>query len=63
VVVRDPETTRNYTNNKEFVLGSISVPAATLNARGVNGGSYRYKSSGSTIKVVNMAGRREDVVP
>lgn len=63
VVVRDPEVTRNYTNNKEFVLGSISVPAATLNARGVNGGSYRYKSSGSTIKVVNMAGRREDVVP
>lgn len=63
VIVRDPEPTANYTNNKEFVLGSVSVPAATLNARGTNAGSYRYKSSGSTVKVVNMAGRREDVVP
>lgn len=63
VIVRDPEPTASYTNNKEFVLGSVSVPAATLNARGTNAGSYRYKSSGSTVKVVNMAGRREDVVP
>lgn len=63
VIVRDPEATTGYTNNKEFVLGSITVPAATLNARGTNAGTYRYKSSASTVKVVNMSGRREDVLP
>jgi type IV pilus assembly protein PilW len=63
VIVRDPEPTASYTNSKAFVMGSVTVPAATLNARGTNAGSYRYKSSGSTVKVVNMAGRREDVVP
>jgi type IV pilus assembly protein PilW len=63
VIVRDPETTAGYTNNKEFVLGTINVTAATLNARVTNGSAYRYKSTGSTVKVINMAGRREDVVP
>ncbi|MCF8177010.1 MAG: PilW family protein [Sulfuritalea sp.] len=63
VVVRDPESTAGYTNSKEFILGSISVPAATVNARGLNGASFRYKSTGSVVKVVNMSARREDILP
>jgi type IV pilus assembly protein PilW len=64
VVVRDIESTAGYTNSKTYVLGSISIPAATINARAPSGSAaYRYKSSGATVKVVNSSGRREDSIP
>jgi len=64
VVVRDLESTTGYTNSKQYVLGSISIPASTINARAPSGSSaYRYKSSGATVKVINSSGRREDAIP
>lgn len=63
VVVRDPEETRGFTNAKSFVLGSVSVPSVTVNGRGANGAAYRYKASGSTVKLENMSARREAALP
>lgn len=63
VVARDPEETRGFTNTKSFVLGSVSVPSATVNGRGANGSAYRYKASGSTVKLENMSARREAALP
>ena len=63
VVVRDLETSDSYTNSKDFIMGSATATAATINARSTNGEKYRYKSSGSAVKVVNSAGRREDLIP
>lgn len=63
VVARDPESVEGYTNAKDFVMGSVTATAATVNARSTNGSKFRYKSSGSAVKVVNSAGRREDLIP
>lgn len=65
VVVRDPESTNGYTNAKDYSLGSIAVSAATVNSRPSANccAAYRYKSVGTTVKVVNMSGRREDAIP
>lgn len=51
VVVRDLETTTGYTDTRSFVMGQRTVAAA--------GDAYRRKLASSTVKVVNMAGRRE----
>jgi len=51
LVARDSQTTRNYTDTKSFIMGSKTKAAA--------GDSYRRRLTSSTIKLVNMSGRRE----
>ncbi|MDP2826851.1 MAG: PilW family protein [Sulfuritalea sp.] len=51
LVSRDLKTTAGYTDTKSFVMGSQTVTAA--------GDAYRRRLTSSTIKLVNMAGRRE----
>lgn len=51
LIARDPQTTRGHTDTKSFVMGSKTVAAA--------GDAYRRRLMSSTIKLVNMAGRRE----
>lgn len=51
LVTRDLQTTSGYTDTKSFVMGSQTVAAA--------GDAYRRRLSATTIKLVNMSGRRE----
>lgn len=51
LVSRDLKTTRNFTDTKSFVMGSKTVAAV--------GDGYRRRLMSSTIKLVNMSGRRE----
>lgn len=51
LITRDPQATTGHIDTKSFVMGSKTVPAA--------GDAYRRRLMSSTIKLVNMAGRRE----
>lgn len=51
LVTRDLQPTRSHIDTKSFVMGSTTVDAA--------GDAYRRRLSASTIKLVNMSGRRE----
>ncbi|MBI5898185.1 MAG: PilW family protein [Rhodocyclales bacterium] len=51
MVTRDSKKTNGYTDTKSFVLGTRSIAAA--------GDSFYRKLMSSTIKLVNLAGRRE----
>lgn len=51
LVARDLQTTTGWTDTKSFVMGSKTVAAA--------GDAYRRRLMSSTIKLVNMSGRRE----
>lgn len=51
LITRDLKTTTGWTDTKTFVMGSKTVAAA--------GDAYRRRLMSSTIKLVNMSGRRE----
>lgn len=51
LVSRDTKKTNGYVDTKSFILGTKSVAAA--------GDAFRRKLVSSTIKLVNLAGRRE----
>ncbi|OHC70377.1 MAG: hypothetical protein A3H93_14225 [Rhodocyclales bacterium RIFCSPLOWO2_02_FULL_63_24] len=51
LIARDLQTTAGYTDTKSFTMGSKTVTAA--------GDAYRRRLTSSTIKLVNMSGRRE----
>lgn len=51
LISRDLKATTGYTDTKSFTLGSKTLAAA--------GDAYRRKMTSSTIKLINMSGRRE----
>lgn len=51
LITRDLKTTDGYTDTKSFILGTKTIAAAS--------DPYRRRVMSSTIKLVNMAGRRE----